>query len=200
MKFTNKNVFEGSEFQIQPAEFLKLRKGNMPPIVIDLRSAVEFQEEHLAGANNLPADFLESNLMQLPPFAKIVLYGSEDDEQTGESVKLLRDNGFSDIAFIAGGLPAILDAIRGSDNEIFLADLPEEEWSAKIEAVLDEKIRPALASDGGGMQVLKIDGSKLYIAYQGACHGCASAATGTLKFIQTTLSVALNHDIEVIAS
>ncbi|PCI28091.1 MAG: hypothetical protein COB67_07085 [SAR324 cluster bacterium] len=200
MKFTNKNVFEASEFVQDSLELLQLRRGNMPPIVIDLRSAVEYQEEHLAGANNLPAEFLEDNLMQLPPFAKIIVYGGDDDTKAHDSVKLLRDQGFSDISFVEGGLNTILSAIRSSDDEIFLGDIPEEEWHVKIEEVLDQKIRAALASDGGGMEVLKIDGNKVYIAYHGACNGCASSTAGTLRFIQTTLSVALNYDIEVITT
>ncbi len=200
MKFTNKNVFESSKFEANFSEFLSLRKGNMPPIVIDLRSADDFKKQHLAGANSLPAEFLKDNLMQLPPFAKIVLYGDGDNALTTESVKLLRDQGFSDISFIPDGLESIMQTIRNTDGELFLSDLPEEEWSPVIEKILDEKVRPALSADGGGMEVLKIDGNKVYIAYQGACSGCASSTTGTLRFIETTLSVSLNHDMEVISS
>jgi len=38
----------------------------------------------------------------------------------------------------------------------------------------------------------------VYINYQGACNGCASAATGTLNFIRNALSTSLNHDIDVV--
>jgi Fe-S cluster biogenesis protein NfuA/rhodanese-related sulfurtransferase len=200
MKFTNKNIFELSDFTTNLSEFINLRKGNMPPIVIDIRSPEEFEQEHLSGANNLPGEFLKDNLMQLPPFAKIVIYGDSDDTKTAESIKLLNDQGFSDFSYIPGGLQTILQVIRDTEGEVFLSDLPKDEWSAMIEKVLDEKIRPALASDGGGMEVLKIDGSTVYISYQGACSGCASSTTGTLRFIQTTLSVALNHDIKVVSS
>lgn len=200
MKSTNKDSFDASEFIIEPAECLDMRKGNMPPLVVDLRSSDDFSEEHLAGANSLPAEFLLDNLMRIPPFAKIVLYGGDDDDATTESVKLLWEQGFTNISYVKGGFQALMKEIRSSEDEVFLGDLPQEEWSPKIEAVLDEKIRPVLASDGGGMEVLKIEDNQVYIRYQGACSGCASSTTGTLRFIQTSLSIALNYDIEVISA
>ena len=70
--------------------------------------------------------------------------------------------------------------IKKSDYQIFL----EKNGSQKIEDVLDKKVRPALASDGGGLKVIKIENDTVFINYQGACNGCASAATGTLQFIK----------------
>lgn len=199
MKFVNKNQFDAAEFETTPAEALMLRRQNPAPIIIDIRSAEDFSQSHLAGANNLPAEFLEDNLMQLPPFAPIVIYGDGNDELTAESIQLLRDNGFDEISFVTGGLPALMEALQADPNEVFLADLPKAEWSHKIEEVLDERIRPALAADGGGLVVNKIEDDKVYINYQGACSGCASSSTGTLRFIQTTLQVSLNHPVEVIS-
>lgn len=199
MKFVNKNQFDSKEFALSAAECLGQRRANPAPLILDIRSSEDFRAGHLAGANNLPAEFLEDNLMQLPPFAPLVLYGYGDDEKTALSVKLLRDNGFDELAFVVGGYDALMAALRADKSEIFLADYPADQWGSKIEEILDQRIRPALASDGGGLEVNKIDGEKVYIHYQGACHGCASSSSGTLKFIQSTLRVSLNHAIEVIS-
>ena len=200
MKFVNKNEFELGDYGITAADAVARRRAPQAPIFLDIRNSEDFKEGHLAGANLIPAEFLEDHLFQLPPFAEIVLYGDEQDEKTGEALKLLRDNGFNELKFVQGGIAALIEGLRADGKEIFLDDLPREEWSETIEVVLNERVRPALASDGGGLQVLKIQEDKVYIQYQGACSGCSSSTAGTLRFIQGTLRVALNHDIEVIAA
>ena len=50
----------------------------------------------------------------------------------------------------------------------------------KIEKVLDEQIRPALASHGGGIEVIDYDNNKLFVKLSGGCQGCSSSKA-TLK-------------------
>jgi len=68
-----------------------------------------------------------------------------------------------------------------------------------IEAVLDQAIRPALANDGGGIDVLGIVGNVINVHYQGACGTCPSSTTGTLSYIETFLKDTLHRDLTVIA-
>ncbi|MDA0323986.1 MAG: NifU family protein [Verrucomicrobia bacterium] len=70
----------------------------------------------------------------------------------------------------------------------------------RIEAILDEKIRPALQMDGGDLDVVRYDpeNHRLLVAYQGACGGCPSASAGTLMAIQGILRDDFDPDIEVI--
>lgn len=199
MKFVNKNNFELEAHAITPETGLEKRRQPNAPLFIDVRSSQEYHKGHLAGATLLPAEFIEDHLMQLPPFAHIIIYG-ETEEEAGLAVQTLSENGFSELSYIPGGYPAILAALRADENEILLDDLPKEEWPAKIDEVLTAKVRPALAQDGGGLEVVKIQEDQVFINYQGACSGCASSTTGTLKFIEGTLRTALNHDIEVITT
>lgn len=76
----------------------------------------------------------------------------------------------------------------------------ENELLKKINELLDRKVRPALAGDGGGLQVLGIEGFKVSIRYQGACGSCPSAITGTLMAIEGLLRRDINPSIEVIAA
>lgn len=46
----------------------------------------------------------------------------------------------------------------------------------KIETLLDEQIRPALAAHGGNVEVIDIDNNKLFIKLQGGCQGCSSSS------------------------
>lgn len=74
----------------------------------------------------------------------------------------------------------------------------EDELLAKINSFLDQRVRPALAGDGGGLEVLGIDGYMLKIRYQGACGSCPSAISGTLMAIENLLRREINPAIEVI--
>ncbi len=60
----------------------------------------------------------------------------------------------------------------------------------RIEGVLDTHVRPALASDGGGLDLVDLQGDELIVQYHGACGSCSSSIGGTLTFIQDSLN---NH-------
>jgi Fe-S cluster biogenesis protein NfuA/rhodanese-related sulfurtransferase len=198
MKFTNKNVFEAARHEITPEQCLKERKKNMPPIILDIRTQDDYKKQHLVGAYSFPVDYLKNNMTQIPPYAQVILYADGNDKTTAESVELMVKNKFTDVSFVKGGIDKLMEALKSSADEVVLTDYPEDQWESKIESILNEKIRPTLASDGGGLQVVKIEKERVHIHYEGACRGCASAATGTLNFIRNTLSTSLNHDIDVV--
>lgn len=50
----------------------------------------------------------------------------------------------------------------------------------KIEKVLDDQIRPALASHGGNIEIVDYDNNKLFVKLSGGCQGCSSSKA-TLK-------------------
>jgi Fe-S cluster biogenesis protein NfuA len=45
----------------------------------------------------------------------------------------------------------------------------------RVQKIIDEKIRPALAMDGGGIEFLGMEGNNVKVRLQGACQGCPSA-------------------------
>ena len=69
-----------------------------------------------------------------------------------------------------------------------------------VNALLDVAIRPALANDGGGINILSIEGKQIKIHYQGACGSCPSSTTGTLQYIEQFLKEAISSDLEVQAN
>jgi Fe-S cluster biogenesis protein NfuA len=70
---------------------------------------------------------------------------------------------------------------------------------AQINEILDQKIRPALAGDGGWLEVLSLTDHTLAIRYQGACGSCPSSISGTLMAIEGMLKQDVDPEIEVIA-
>lgn len=76
----------------------------------------------------------------------------------------------------------------------------ETELLKKINDILDTRVRPALAGDGGGLQVMGLDGYILKIRYQGACGSCPSSIRGTLVAIENLLRREMNQPIEVVSA
>ncbi len=69
----------------------------------------------------------------------------------------------------------------------------------EIEALLDERIRPYLAGDGGWLEVVELASPVLKIRYEGACGSCPSSLTGTLMAIENMIKEEIDPEIEVIA-
>jgi NifU-like protein len=77
--------------------------------------------------------------------------------------------------------------------------LNKEDQITQINMVLDEKVRPALMSDGGNVQVLDvIDGEKVMIQYQGACGSCGSSLGATLSFMEQALRKDIYNELIVV--
>ncbi|HEV3168082.1 MAG TPA: NifU family protein [Isosphaeraceae bacterium] len=69
-----------------------------------------------------------------------------------------------------------------------LAQNPRRAILERIEAVLDQHIRPGLHADGGDVQLVGIDADNIVqIRMQGACQGCASATLTMTMGIEATV-------------
>lgn len=68
----------------------------------------------------------------------------------------------------------------------------------QIDEILDRTVRPYLAADGGGIEIVERNGIYVYIRYQGACGTCPSSIGGTLQAIQSILRDELDPEIEVV--
>ncbi len=67
----------------------------------------------------------------------------------------------------------------------------------KIEEILDRTVRPGLQSDGGNIEVIKLEGKELLVKYEGACGGCPSSTSGTLYAIEDILKNEYDKEIFV---
>ena len=68
-----------------------------------------------------------------------------------------------------------------------------------IEALLDERIRPYLAGDGGWLEIVELADHTLKIRYQGACGSCPSSLSGTLMAIENMIQDEIDPQISVVA-
>ena len=87
-----------------------------------------------------------------------------------------------------------------AEKDVKPLDENESELLKQINEILDNRVRPALAGDGGGLEVLGLEGYKVIIKYQGACGSCPSSINGTLRAIEGLLRRHINPAIDVVAA
>lgn len=88
--------------------------------------------------------------------------------------------------YIAPPVPSQLDIIQGGYPG--WKDLTLKRKIEVIEKVLDEDVRPYIALDAGGVEVINLlNDNEVVITYTGSCTSCYSAVGTTLSYIQQTL-------------
>ena len=65
-----------------------------------------------------------------------------------------------------------------------------------IQEVLERDVRPLLWADGGDLELIDIDGSKVQVAFRKACAGCASSGN-TARMVEVKLRDLVAEDIVV---
>lgn len=88
------------------------------------------------------------------------------------------------------------DSVQSRPRSLSLNDNNDPRL-AKINELIDERIRPYLMSDGGDIEILELDGNILKIHYHGACGSCPSSLAGTLSAVENLVRT-IEPDIEVV--
>ena len=74
----------------------------------------------------------------------------------------------------------------------------DEDLKPAVQNIVDTKLSPMLAADGGAMVLLDVINQKVYIQLQGACVGC-SASGSTLKFVvEKELRAAIHPELQIV--
>lgn len=74
----------------------------------------------------------------------------------------------------------------------------DDDLQEPVNNIINKKITPMLARDGGAIELLDIKNSKVFIQLKGACVGC-SASGSTLKYIvEKELKSAIHPDLQII--
>ena len=95
-------------------------------------------------------------------------------------VSILLDHFVSEAPLFKGGDASGI-AVPHEAAEMVVEDREEDaEIVASIQELLETRVRPAVASDGGDIAYRGFQDGVVYLALQGACSGCPSS-TATLK-------------------
>ncbi len=88
------------------------------------------------------------------------------------------------------------DIVEGGIPNWF--EMGRNEQIAIVEEVLNKDIRPYIALDGGGVEILNLlEGKEAIISYQGNCTSCYSSTGATLSYIQQVLRAKVHPDLTV---
>jgi len=76
-----------------------------------------------------------------------------------------------------------------------------EEMKEKVRKILEEKIRPYLEADGGGVELVDVDESsgEVRVRLQGACAGCPGAQMTLSMGVEAILKEELPEVTRVVA-
>ncbi|HRK95619.1 MAG TPA: NifU family protein [Rhodospirillales bacterium] len=72
------------------------------------------------------------------------------------------------------------EAVMTEDDEVVFGEGEDDELSAQIKELIDTRVRPAVAQDGGDIIFRGFEDGVVYLHMQGSCSGCPSS-TATLK-------------------
>ena len=96
-------------------------------------------------------------------------------------LSILLDHFVSQAPLFAAGTAAGITVPDDQDGELLYDDRPEDaDIVAQINELIDTRVRPAVAGDGGDIRYRGFKDGIVYLAMQGACSGCPSS-TATLK-------------------
>ncbi len=103
--------------------------------------------------------------------------GASWEQLEPEVVGILLDHFVSGEPLFAQGSAA---GIKVAAEPDFEEDPADAEIIAEIRELIETRVRPAVAQDGGDIIYRGYKDGRLYLAMQGACHGCPSSEV-TLK-------------------
>ena len=108
-----------------------------------------------------------TGVLLAPSFISVTITSGDWKARKTEILGLIMEH-------FTAGFPVMLD----EEVETPEADTGNEDDSEivlQIKAVLDEKVRPAVAQDGGEIVFSKFEDGIVYLQLQGACSGCPSS-------------------------
>ena len=85
--------------------------------------------------------------------------------------------------FYSDGKDVILDKILGSDEKKDFKEIEE-----KIIKILETKIKPAVARDGGDIKFVEFKNGIVKVKLQGSCSGCPSSTITLKRGVQNLLT------------
>ncbi len=100
-------------------------------------------------------------------------------------------------------IEAIIERVRKEMEEEISRPKPEKKKLTNIQKIklieetLGREIIPALKADGGDLDLIDIEGNKVYVALRGSCSFCPSAGITLKQYVEAKLKEFVSDDIVV---
>ncbi len=91
--------------------------------------------------------------------------------------------------------PALLEPLQTEEPPL---SEEEDELLSKVRKLLEEQIFPILQRDGGGLEIVSLEGKNIFIRYHGACGSCPHSTMQTLFAIQNLVQQRIDPELKVI--
>jgi len=95
-------------------------------------------------------------------------------------------------------IQGILNKYYHTEPEKKPVELTQTQRVIKINTIIENQISPELQKDGGDIELVDIDGKKVYVKLRGSCSGCKNSTLTLKSFVEATLRETLDDEIEVI--
>ena len=92
----------------------------------------------------------------------------------------------------------IIDTYYKKEGEKKEKELSPAQKILKINTIIEKKMSPELQKDGGDINLVDIDGNKVFVKLRGKCSGCKNSMLTLKAFVESTLKDAVSPDIEVV--
>src|SRR5262249_26781003 len=124
-------------------------------------SSRSYQSAESAAADALASSlFNVGNVTSVFYMDRFITVNKEDDVSWEDLLKKLAEP--------IRSAPSVAELPKTEETQV--ASVPgENPLLDRVNAILDERIRPGLAGDGGGLEIIGLTDKKLMIRYQGAC-------------------------------
>src|SRR3989304_2335647 len=133
-----------------------------------------------------------------------------------EIIKAVRENDLKTVEQVtyytkAGGgcgqchpkIEAIIEKVRKEREKKAPPPKPEKKKLTNIQKIklieetLGREIIPALKADGGDIELIDVEGNKVYVALRGKCSFCPSSEVTLKQYVESKLREFVSDDIEV---
>ena len=115
--------------------------------------------------------------------------------ETTEPLSVIEENASFQVTLVPAGRAVPADMAAKRQIEILRSRAEAEQAELGRQAI--DELRPVLQRDGGDVELIEIDGNKVYVKLLGQCAGC-QMATVTISGIQQRLMEALGEPVRVI--
>ena len=141
--------------------------------------------------NQLVKDILSVNGVEGIFLGKDFISVNKYDEIPWEEIKHIIISFINE--FYSSGKDFVIDKNLNEQGESL------DELEKKIVKLLDEKIRPAVAKDGGDIKFKEFKDGVVKVQLQGSCSGCPSSTMTLKRGVENLLCHYLPEDKEVVA-
>lgn len=95
-------------------------------------------------------------------------------------------------------IQGIIDKFYNKEPEKKAVELTPTQKIIKINSIIESQISPELRKDGGDIELVDIDGDRVYVKLRGNCSGCKNSTLTLKSFVEATLKEHFSPDIEVV--